>query len=95
MGELGVNYATVRIKEKALVSIWRCIRAEVFSLCLCILKYSMMQSDDSKMVTSYFTMETLDTVIWIENPQGLIKAKQNHIFQSSTDFLNDQDLQWF
>lgn len=62
MGEIGVNYATVRFKKKALVSTWRCVQAEVSSPRLCILKYSMMQSDDSNMVTPHSTMETLDTL---------------------------------
>lgn len=62
MGEVGVNYATVRFKKKAPVSTWRCAQGEVSPLRLCILKYSMMQSDDSTMVTPYSTMKTLDTV---------------------------------
>lgn len=67
MGEVGVNYATVRSKKKAPVSTWRCVQAEVCSLRLCILKYSVMQSDDSNMVTTHPTMETLDTVFWTKN----------------------------
>lgn len=67
MGEVGVNYATVRFKKKTPVSTWRCVQAEVSPLNLYILKYSMMQSDDSNMVTPYSTMETLDTVFWINN----------------------------
>lgn len=67
MGEVGVNYATVRLKKKTLVSTWRCVQAEVSFLRLCILKYSMMQPDDSNMVTPYSMLETLDTVFWTKN----------------------------
>ena len=62
MGEAGVNDATVRFKKKAPASTWRCVQAEVSSLHLCILKYSMMQSENSNMVTPYSTMETSVTV---------------------------------
>lgn len=62
MGEVGVNYATVRSKKKAPVSTWRCVQVEVSSLCLCISKYRMMQTDDRNMATPYSMMETLDTV---------------------------------
>lgn len=58
MGEVDVNYATVRFKKKAPVSTWRCVLAEASSLHLWILKYSMMQSGDSNMVTPYSTIET-------------------------------------
>lgn len=68
MGEVGVNYATVRFKKKAPVSTWRCVQAEASSLCLCILKYSMMQSDDSNMVAPCSTMETLDNSILNKEP---------------------------
>lgn len=63
MGELGVNYAAVRLEKRTPVGERSEVHgAEVSLLHLCILKYSMMQSGDGNVVTCCWTMETSETV---------------------------------
>lgn len=50
MDEEGVNYATVRLKKKPSSGEHLRVEVEDITPCLCI--YSMMQQNDSKMVTS-------------------------------------------